>query len=552
MGLRRLRDETGASLITGLGVLMTMTAMLAGTLSVTTAAGRHADYQASKQRASALAEAGINNAVSVLNAAYSLGTVQYPGDPNLVPTQTTSFGGGTVTWSGTLQQAPPGVGWTWEWRLAATGTVANPTGPTAAPTSATMRATVPVVVPGTTAVGSTNVLNWIFALRDAYLSNSASVGSPLYVGNNLALDGQAGVLAAAGKLAVGNVVTMKNNHNGVGCITLANGNVSCSSSYRIPEAHLIGGCAYKGNGNPPPLHAPCLGDADNVFVTPGRLDSAIPAGLVNLPTLTCCSPVAGAIAPGAVGPASSMGFWYLNASPGPRHPCTTASTVGATTQAPPVFDTADMTINNSATPTEAVNLTPVGKSYTCRVVSNAETIGELSWNASTKVLTVNGTVFIDGSAGVGIGNAVLTYSGIGTIYLSGTFLVKGSIVCAVVASGTCNLAGGAWNPNAKALLVIADGDGGGGGAQSQGNEVAAGDGIEIKSSTFQGALIANKNISIDTQSYDQGPLVSVYGQVSSSQKNTLSFPATDFAPAGAAGVTSPLPAGRILPTISFS
>src|SRR3954470_3520297 len=206
---RRLRDESGSSLVMGIGVLMTLTAMLAGTISVTTAAGRHAAYTNSKQRAGALAEAGINNAVAVLNGVYSLGTVQYPGDSNLLPTQTTSLGGGTLIWGGTLQQAS-GAGWSWEWRLTATATVANPTGPNAAPASANMRATIPVVLPGTQSVGSTNVLNWIFALRDANLSNSASVGSPLYAGNNLALDGQAGVLAAAGKLAVGNIVTMKN------------------------------------------------------------------------------------------------------------------------------------------------------------------------------------------------------------------------------------------------------------------------------------------------------------------------------------------------------
>jgi len=549
--IRCLHDETGASLIAAVGILMAMSAMLAGTLSVSTAAGRHAEYSSSKQGAFALAEAGINNAVSVLNAAYSLGTVAYPGDPNLLPMQTTAAGGGTVTWGGTLQQAA-GVGWSWEWRLTATASLPNPTGPSAAPTSATMRAVVPVILPATQAVGSSDVLNWIFALRDADLSNHASVGSPLYAGNNLTLDGQAGVLAAARRLAVGNTVSMKNNHNGVGCITLANDNISCGASYRMPDTYVVGGCAYKGNGNPAPLHTPCLGDGDNVFVAAGHLYSSIPPGLINLPTVTCCAPVAGSIAPASGGPTSSMGFWYLNAAPGPMHGCTTASTVTGTTVAPPVFDTGDATINNSATPSDPINLTPVGKSYTCRVTGSGQTIGELSWNATTKVLTVTGTVFIDGSASAGIGNAVMTYNGIGTIYLSGTFLVKGSIVCAVVASGTCNMSGGAWNPNQRALIVIADGDGVYGGAQSQSNEIAAGDGIEIKSSTFQGALIANKNIVIDTQSYDQGPLVSVYNAVSSSQKNTLSFPTTDFAPSGAGGVTSPPPVGQLLPAISFS
>jgi hypothetical protein len=61
--------------------------------------------------------------------------------------------------------------------------------------------------------------------------------------------------------------------------------------------------------------------------------------------------------------------------------------------------------------------------------------------------------------------------------------------------------------------VIADGDGGGGGAQSQGNVVNAGVGIQLVSSSFQGALIANKSVGggSATSSEDQGPIVSAYG-----------------------------------------
>ena len=50
-----------------------------------------------------------------------------------------------------------------------------------------------------------------------------------------------------------------------------------------------------------------------------------------------------------------MGFWYQNADLGPYSPCTTK------TGTPPIFDTAsgvpDNSINWSATPTTAINLT---------------------------------------------------------------------------------------------------------------------------------------------------------------------------------------------------
>src|SRR6185312_5289998 len=108
---------------------------------------------------------------------------------------------------------------------------------------------------------------------------------------------------------------------------------------------------------------------------------------------------------------------------------------------------------------------------------------ELSWNASTKVLTVNGTIFIDGSVAIDrsgfSGTPVFTYDGLGTIYASGTFAIKNSIMCAVATAVDCNTAAGAWDPAQKALVVIADGDGGFGGAQSQGNVVDPGIGIAL-------------------------------------------------------------------------
>src|SRR5207244_6517260 len=50
---------------------------------------------------------------------------------------------------------------------------------------------------------------------------------------------------------------------------------------------------------------------------------------------------------------------------------------------------------------------------------------DLSWDATARVLTVNGTVFIDGSAKVANG-LVNSYKGVGSLYLSGTLLLKGS------------------------------------------------------------------------------------------------------------------------------
>ena len=86
--------------------------------------------------------------------------------------------------------------------------------------------------------------------------------------------------------------------------------------------------------------------------------------------------------------------------------------------------------------------------------------------------------------------------------------------------------------------------------QSQSNNVIAGQGINIKSSDFQGGLIANKDIGVDTTSKMQGPMISVYHTVNAGQSNDLTFPPILFAPSGAA---HPRPAARsqLLPPQQF-
>src|SRR5262249_31759397 len=147
-----------------------------------------------------------------------------------------------------------------------------------------------------------------------------------------------------------------------------------------------------------------------------------------------------------------------------------------------------------------VDLTP-GTSYTCRRVNGGQTVGELSWDSAAKILTVKGTIFIDGSAQVSAGSGA-KYAGQATLLLSGTFTMKNSQLCAVVAAnGGCDMAAGHWNPNSTLLVVVADGDDG------------SGRGIDVKGGSFQGALVANRSIESETSSQVQGPIVSVYRDV---------------------------------------
>ena len=74
------------------------------------------------------------------------------------------------------------------------------------------------------------------------------------------------------------------------------------------------------------------------------------------------------------------------------------------------------------------NVTP-NTSYSCKTLS-----GELTWDAPSKKLTVKGTIYIDGSVTVEQtwgGQDAAVYEGQGTIYMSGSFLMKNVKLCAV-------------------------------------------------------------------------------------------------------------------------
>jgi hypothetical protein len=272
-----------------------------------------------------------------------------------------------------------------------------------------------------------------------------------------------------------------------------------------------------------------------------------------IPKFTCCAPYTyhASLAPFEAA-RSSMGEAYRTADLGPLAPCTTGSLPASVF--PKGFDTAsgaDLDINNSATPagSAAINLTPSGVSYSCKSRG-----GTLSWNGSN-ALRVDGTVFIDGSVTVtSPPTAQATVTGQGTLVITGTFMMKNALLCArTTGSGNnthCDTSAGAWDPNVSALVIMADGDGGYDATQGQSNNVIAGQGINIKSSDFQGALIANKDIGVDTTSKMQGPMISVYHQISAGQSNNMSFPPILFAPSGAS-VLGPPPVPRLLPPQQF-
>jgi hypothetical protein len=155
--------------------------------------------------------------------------------------------------------------------------------------------------------------------------------------------------------------------------------------------------------------------------------------------------------PGVLAPPPvDLDGWYAKASPGPFYPCQVSSGT------PPVFENEiSPKLRNRSVP-GSFNLTP-SNSYTCKTMAGENPWGELSWDNSTKVLTVRGTIFIDGNAYVSQSG---TYDGQATLYLSGSFLINNAKFCAVKSGANCDYASGAWDPNTRLLTIVADGDGG--------------------------------------------------------------------------------------------
>jgi hypothetical protein len=133
--------------------------------------------------------------------------------------------------------------------------------------------------------------------------------------------------------------------------------------------------------------------------------------------------------------------------------------------------------------------------------------------------------------------------------------MKNNTICATHPgyTGPCDFtATSPWDPNQSALVIVADGLNGAGNAQGQGSDFDPGDGIHLKSSGFQGALIANHSVTTDTTTQMQGPMISVYDGVFAGQSNDLIFPPINFAPSGGDTIITPdLPKPLLLAPQNF-
>ncbi len=472
---RRPGDERGSALILSMGLLVILSITTATLLSYTSTNARTATRSKTDNLSFSLSEAGLANLLAVLNNPSNNAL-----DQDILPSteataSTATFEGGTAKWWGVLDRA------TAVWSVTGVGLFNNPNG--GAQVRRKLSARVPVF-PTNTQPANSPAWNYIYARAtgstcDVTLSNNLSGNSRFYV---------------AGNLCLGNNVTIASESLIVRGNLDLNNNAQIGSSGTRVETYVGGNCRYGGGS----WATPCTGNQDSRRI----YSKLMPSGAVGVNNT----------APLVPEPAADFVKWYENSIPGPSQSCTT------TTGTPPVFDNNYPNRNNSVTP--EFDLTPAS-SYTCRVGQAGTPSGELSWNSTSKVLTVAGSIYIDGSAKVT--DSLASYNGQATLYLSGTFLVAGKL-CGGISGANCDFTN--WNPNSEMLTIVAEGNGGQAGT---GNSI-----LVNNNGQFQGGLFGTSAVEFTNNARSDGPIVGSTVKLANNVQNDQ-FPTLTVVPAGMPG-----------------
>jgi hypothetical protein len=124
---------------------------------------------------------------------------------------------------------------------------------------------------------------------------------------------------------------------------------------------------------------------------------------------------------------------------------------------PPAFDS-NGTYDGSLS---VAYIAPLGRATRARSGATARCrAGEPSWNSSTHVLTINGTIFFDGDISVDDKGLLINYQGRGTIMTSGQWKQSDIICAGGNGSNNCFTSASAmatWSPSQNLLTVVAGG-----------------------------------------------------------------------------------------------
>jgi hypothetical protein len=505
--LRRLRragqDEQGFALVIALAVTVVFSMTVITVIEAASSNSRASDMSKNRVSAYDLAEAGISNANALLTAKnpydqhllHPQGQYQ-PADcanPPANPTGAALLGntcspltytldGGSVTVWGWLNTS------TANWTITSTGTVTRN-----AFASQPAKKTLTVTVHIRARASQQNVTpawNYVFvkdttsSICNITLDQTTALTSSVYTEGNLCFKNSASISEtnAADPVLLevrGKLVWMSGASKGVG---------QSSPLQEITSAKIGGGCTAVG-GTPTSATHTCTRPptgSDYFYVKSGGYTSQ--ADQIASPSLT----------------STDWDNYYQTSTISRLSPCAAGGLASTN------FDN-DTTRNTSLS--TAFNLTP-GSNYTCQTKNaNGYVVGELDWDATNHILSVRGTVFIDGNVTI---NGLVKYRGVnkyGThpsgsdgsdglggmmvMYVSGTVSLSNSgVFCgwdtvhdtAAYNGSNCDFS--AWTPGTSMLMFVAHG------------------GVTLnQSSFFQGAIFSEGNVSLGQSAQTEGPII---------------------------------------------
>jgi len=498
--LRRLRnDEHGFALVIALAVTVVFSMTVVTVIESASSNSRSSDMSKNRVSAYALAEAGIANANALLSA-------KNPYDPHLLhpqsptlsdcanppanPTGAALLGdtcspivynldGGTATVYGQLDAS------TANWTITSTGQVTR-NAFAAQPAKKTLTVTVHIRARASQQ-NVTPAWNYVFVkdtttgVCNITLDQTTALTSSVYTEGNLCFKNSASISETNSADPVllevrGKLVWLTGSSKGVG---------QSSPLQEITSAKIGGGCSSSLTTAGHTCVRPPTG-SDYFYVKTGGYSTT--ADAINSPSLT----------------STDWDNYYQTSTISRLSPCNSGGLASTN------FDN-DTTRNTSLT--TAFNLTPA-TNYTCQTKnSNGFVIGELDWDATNHILSVRGTVFIDGNVTI---NGTVKYRGVnkyglhpsgsdGTdglggmmvMYVSGTVSLSNSgIFCgwdtvhdtAAFNGSACDFS--AWTPGTSMFMFIAHG------------------GVTLnQSSYFQGAIYSDGNVSLGQSAQTEGPII---------------------------------------------
>lgn len=259
----------------------------------------------------------------------------------------------------------------------------------------------------------------------------------------------------------------------------------------VAQVNAPGGCYVNGGGNSDPCTS-----SDFVFSNSINENWAV-----------------------GIKPWTSFNFWWRNTKPGPKNACTNTSGT------PRVFDNdaVSTTHPNDSNPTQEI--TPETVDYTCQYRDSQDNVvGELSWDRATRVLTVKGTIFFDGSITFGdAGAGPVHYHGRGTIWTSGDVTISEPVCAGGSGSDNCRTNISSWDPESNLLILIA------GGEQSWFSTDIT---VNQSTSAFQGALYARNDCDLNNAPMISAPILCTRIDINSTSVSINPWPAFPTAKGG--------------------